>query len=303
LSGPLYFRYSGLTIESGVDIHDLAPFAVPPLPQPDIRIESAVFSPKLPSNDKVINSGREVWLVVPDVIVFKIADGKTIIVYSLPGVPPRQWQPFLLGSAWNALCLQRGLLMLHAAVVGGSHGAYAISGPSGAGKSTTAAQLTSYGMSLLSDDLCRVEPRLAEPFVYPSVPRMRLWGETVRALGIDPSGLPRVLDGRDKYLVQSASTPIAEPLPLRGIFLLEWGKPEVIRIRGLQALSYLVRNSTYRPRIIQQMGMEATHWEQCLRLLHAVPLYVFRRSKNSGLVNSASDLMSFLTSDCMDEAH
>lgn len=283
------YRHAGLSVDSAVEIPDWAAFAIPAAAEADVTVNLAAFDPASPDTDRVEDEGRVIWIGGPAIARFRVVGGRTITVHPLPGVAHRQWLPFLLGSAWNALCLQRGLLLLHASVVGGPDGAYAFCGPSGAGKSTTAARLMRRDLVLLSDDLCRVDP--GQPaLVHPSAPRLRLWADAVLALGNDPATLTRVLDGRDKYLLPADGRAEIAPIPLRGIFLLEWGAPRVERLTGLTGLSRLVRDATFRPWMIDAMGLTARHWEQCLALLRSVPLYLFRRPQDPASLHTATDL-------------
>lgn len=283
------YRQAGLNVDSAVEIPDWSSFALPPTPaaddtaaddtRADVTVAVAPFDPASPDTDRVEQDGRFVWIGTPPFARFAIVDGRTITVHPLPGQPPRQWLPFLLGSAWNALCLQRGLLLLHAAVVGGPDGAYAFCGPSGAGKSTMAAQQMRRNRALLSDDLCRVDPG-PPALVHPSAPRLRLWEDAVRAVGADPQTLSRLLNGRDKYLLPAQGRTLTTPAPLRAIFLLEWGPPSVQPLTGLTGLSRLIQDATYRPQMIAALGLTAQYWQQCLALLRAVPLYRLCRPRD-----------------------
>lgn len=283
------YHMAGLTIDSAVAVPDWTIFAIETDGPADVTIVMGEAMPAVPSDARGIDGVAVAWIIALEIAQFHIVAGRTITIHPHPDVPTRQWLPFLLGSGWNALCLQRGLLLLHASVIAGADGAVMFCGGSGAGKSTMAAHLVERGYRLISDDLCRIAPGPPAQ-VYPSAPRLRLWGDSLRVLGKTPEVLPRVLDGRDKYYL-AVERPGISPVPLRGIHLLEWGEPKLVRVAGLEALSALVRDGTYRPETIEAMGMTPRHWNQCLQLLQAVPAHVFRRPKDADRLADAVDLL------------
>jgi hypothetical protein len=280
---------SGIRLACGFEVPEWESFQVEPGGTDDVRIALAEAQPGLPASSCVLAEGRDLWLVISDFATFHVEDGRRITVFPEPNVPISQWQPFLLGTAWNALCLQRDILLLHASVVAKDKIALAFCGPSGAGKSSIAATLLREGYSLVCDDLCRVDPAPVAQ-VHPSTPRLRLWREMLALSGAVPEDLTRVLDGRDKFLLPVSGTGTA-PVPLHAVFLLEWGEPEVRRICGLDALKRLVGEATYRTEIVDAMGLSGRHWQHCLNLLRTVPLYALRRPRDTSRLDAAPALI------------
>ena len=78
----------------------------------------------------------EFLLNVPDGSRLFVKDGRTITYSRGPETGDRDLTLFILGSAWGALCYQRGLLPLHASAVIRDGKVHAFTGQSGAGKST-----------------------------------------------------------------------------------------------------------------------------------------------------------------------
>ena len=285
------YCYSGLWVETRIDIPDWAPFLVTPgSGQTQVRIEVAMADLAMPQQSAVLDNGKTVWIVVADVVAFKVTDGDHIIVYVASGSGVDRWLPMLTGTAWNALCLQRGLFLVHASVVCNAGGAMAFCGPSGAGKSSTAAALMARGLHLVSDDLCRISVARGS-CVYPAAPRLRLWADAARSFGFDPAVLTRELGGRDKYFLKPLGQVDSSPVPLRVIFLLEWGEPALVKIDGLNALKSFVGAATFRPQLIEQMGLVAEHWAQCLRLLQQVPVFILRRPRDFTRLGEALALL------------
>lgn len=280
---------SGLRLACGFDIPEWEIFRVEPGGAEDVRIALAEAHAGLPASSCALAAGRDLWLVISGFATFHVEDGRRITVFPEHGVPIGQWRPFLLGTAWNALCLQRDILLLHASVVSRDGIALAFCGPSGAGKSSMAATLLREGYSLVCDDLCRVDQAPVAQ-VHPSAPRLRLWREMLSPNGASPDGLSRVLDGRDKFLLPVAGTGTA-PVPLHAVFLLEWGEPEVRRIFGIDALKRLVGDATFRPEIVDAMGLSGRHWEHCLTLLRTVDVFLLRRPRDMSRLHVAPALI------------
>jgi hypothetical protein len=113
-----------------------------------------------------------------------IRAGREIVVTPTPDAGMREVRLFLLGTAWAALCYQRGLLPLHASAVQVGDHAVAFCGATGTGKSTLAAWLSERGYSLISDDRCRfdISPQ-GQALVYPSARRSKLWRDALEMFG------------------------------------------------------------------------------------------------------------------------
>jgi hypothetical protein len=117
-------------------------------------------------------------------------------------------------------------VVLHASAVIAAEGAIAFAGRSGAGKSTIAVRLAQRGCSLLTDDVVLIEDRREGPYVVPMEAPVRLWPNTLRAIG----GRIRVAQnvsgwrnrGRKRVLsaTEARISYARQPAPLRKLFLL-----------------------------------------------------------------------------------
>lgn len=232
----------------GLDIHsDL------PLPElhpgggrtdVEIRCRRGTLGGTPPEDDAVVtpDASRIVWT---DVGAFTVRGGRDILVEPLDGADDRQVRMGVLGPAMAALLQQRGVLALHASVVDVGGLGVAFIGESGAGKSTTAAALESRGHAVVGDDLAPVVLGPAGPQVFPGSPQLRLWPDSLTALGHDPASLPLLEPDREKRTrdVAARANP-RQPLPLVRVYLLDWG--EDVRITPLSprdAFVELLRHS------------------------------------------------------------
>ena len=135
------------------------------------------------------------------------------------------------------------------------------------GKSTMAAWLTARGYALVSDDLTRFDiPAQGQPTIYPSAPRLKLWRDALSALEWSSAELERDHFRADKFHLPLAEDGRQQPLPLRAIYLLEWGECNIIRLSGGTAVRRFVSAATYRGALLEPMGKMGAYWQQCLEL-------------------------------------
>jgi len=147
-------------------------------------------------------------LEVPGVASYLALDGTSITVDVAAGAGLDEVNRFLGGTPQAAAYLQRGMPVLHAAVVappdGG--GAIVIAGDSGSGKSTLAAALWARGFQVLADNLAPLAiDDQGSPVVLPAAGELILWPDAVDRLGLaqghptayGPEGRRRRFDASD----------------------------------------------------------------------------------------------------------
>lgn len=201
---------------------------------------------------------------------FAVWDGRRIVVDAGPGASPRDIWLYLSGTVMGALALQRGRLPLHIAALDIGGVAVAVTGPSGAGKSTLAALMQKRGAFILADDMCVVDVgEDGRALARPAPRRIKLWADSLRLLGIDEVGLPRIADTIDKFsLPIQPVAPAREGLALRGLYILNPGGSPAVEIqplRGPRAVAAVV-GAVYRWPLAVAMGRGAEVFEQCARL-------------------------------------
>lgn len=225
--------------------------------------------------------GGDALLTVPRTARYLIRNGQEIMVDPLTDASGRAVRLFLLGSALGILCHQRGLLPLHANAIRVGAGAVAFSGPSGAGKSTLAAHFQRRGYPVLCDDVCVTSfDGAGTAIAWPGPPRLKLRAEAASAFGYQQATLEPGIEGEDKYHLPIAPTAIADPAPLRRLYLLARageGEPAGIVLRTGGAALEAVMANTYRGMHLAPMGLAERHFRQCLALLAQVEVYTFTR--------------------------
>ena len=285
---PRRYVHSGLAVTSDISLPELEPSGGET--SPDIRVVLDPACGALEQREERIEPGR-CRFTVPATASYDVRGGREITIRPAPAAAREAVRLFLLGSAWAALLQQRGSLAMHAAAVQVDDGAVAFCGPRSAGKSSTAAWLLRHGHAFLSDDLCRVDVADDHARVYPSAPRLKLSGDAIEASGWTTRGLSRELPSSEKFHIPWRGRRAREPLPLRTIYLLEWGSPGASRLTGVAALRRFLRAATYRPGLLEPATALARHWELCADLVRRVPVWELRRPRSwSGLDRTMRDL-------------
>jgi hypothetical protein len=157
--------------------------------------------------------------------------------------------PVLQGPGLAAALHQRGVPVLHGAVIATDSGAILLIGAPGAGKSTTAASLVRHGFALMSDDVAPLRMSPDGILAESGYPRLRLFAASARAAGWS-ADLPRLFADDilgDKRFVDLDAEFCAEALPLAGIYFLRGrdaslASPRVEPLASRAATAMLMQN-------------------------------------------------------------
>jgi hypothetical protein len=196
----------------------------------------------------------------------------------------------ITGPALGVLLHQRGLLALHASAVAVAGKAVAFLGAAGWGKSTMAAVMHRRGHNLLADDITAVEPSTGRSWVYPAFPQLKLWPESIIALGDDPAALPRLVHNREKRSRRTTRGFSSVPLPLKQIYVLAEGRTQEIEpLQPQQALMELVGHS-YVSRLLEYVGASA-HFLRCASIAKAVDMRTLKRPRSLCSLSQVAQLV------------
>ena len=211
------------------------------------------------------STGGEFWLNVEQVARYWIRHGREILIEPYPEADEASIRVYLLGSAIGALLFQRGLLLIHGNAIEVDGGCLVCVGDSGAGKSTLAAAFLQQGHRLLADDVVPVD---ADGLATPGFPRIKLWGDTARQLGMETEGLRRIMPDMDKYHVPLGQRFCDSPLPVKWVYVLQaWDRDEF----ALQPFDGMARfeplhENTYRVHFLEAMALKPKHLMQVAAL-------------------------------------
>lgn len=290
-----YLAY-GLSIKSCIALPELATGAEC---EPDLVVSCAKVVTPSAETDRVEHCA---W-ATPDglcmfwqgVGIISVLNGKAIVLDPTPEVEESRLRLFILGAAMAVLLHQRGLLVLHASAVALQGSAVVFLGNKGWGKSTLAAVLAQRGHSVISDDVVALgKDADGGPTLLPAFPQIKLWPNSVEALGGNPEDLPRLSTLFEKRHYDVTTQFARTPLPLKCIFLLGIG--ETVRVDPVQAqdaIVELIRHS-YSARFAVHLlsGKEGgRHLMQCSALARRVPICRLERPADLSLLPDAARLV------------
>ncbi len=213
--------------------------------EPVVTIPLAGALDSVPEHDSLPEwcavDGDYVHLGWQGVGTFRLGDGEILVIPD-PIATPERIRLFLLGAVMGVFLHRRGLMTLHGSAVAMDKGAVAFIGPKWSGKSTTAAILVDRGHRLVTDDIVAIEMGSSEPAVCSGFPQIKLWPDSLAAIGQDSSEIPQLHPDFEKrdYRVDSM---FADPsVSLNSIFLLEPADELAIeRLEPAAALPELIR--------------------------------------------------------------
>lgn len=297
------YRVFGLAIRSDIPLPEL--FEAESAGEADVSIRIGPVADKDCEPGLRVDGGA-LLLTIPEIARYRIQDGCEIIVEPEPLAPERNVRLFLLGSAFGALLHQRGLLPLHANAIEIDGKAVAFMGESGAGKSTLAAWFHDEGYRIIADDVCVVGfSDEGAAVAHPGLPRLRLWDEALEASGRSAADFPQSYiadDSSKKFDVAVGRAGAVErELPIGAAYLLERAdKFEIQPLNGIEAAEAVFAH-TYRGGFVSAAKSELSHWNACLRLVRAVPLFrLVRPWSLPDLGDHISAVLEHIRQECPD---
>jgi hypothetical protein len=277
---------------------------LPPHPQeagnPDVTIH--MLPPAQPASETPANGSYEVRagsfrLTVPGVALYRVEEGRRILIEPLPDVPLEKVRLFLLGSAMGALLYQRGIFPLHGSAVETPWGGMIFVGTQGAGKSTLAAQFHAKGYRLLSDDVCAILPTPEGLQILAALGHFRLCPDAYERLGSPQGGRFDV----DKFVVPMGGGYCPYPVPLTAIHILRFPGSEASSAEGFPALEVLtgfervhsLLENLYRPQYLKGQETQGDLMRMAGLIAQKATMAVVTRRRNPEEVEG---LVGFLES-------
>jgi hypothetical protein len=297
-------RISGLAVRAEMELPGVIPAAVP-AGKEDIRIRRRPVAERLEkataSGEDWDMDGRRFLLRLPGIGRLLASDGCNLDIDTEPGADPAEAMPFLLGTVFGALLLQRGGFVLHASSVAFGGRAWVFCGHRGIGKSTLAAALCQAGCTFVNDDVCRIEPDGTErPVVWPDGRRLKLLDESIAGLDLEGWRRDVVQRGIGKYYVEPCGPQADRPVPVGAIYILNdegpAGEASIVQLRALDAAQCLL-NESYRPRLALGIGQSGSHVTRHVTvtaaiLAHAPVFQLSRLRALNRLPGTAAELLA-----------
>ncbi|MFO7658950.1 MAG: hypothetical protein R6W78_17965 [Bacteroidales bacterium] len=282
---PYRYKAFNLNVFSQLPVAGLAEHACE---QPDIIIRKGVIPEELthPLNKGVLfqASADEFLLKVDGLAKFYVQKGETITVEISDKDSGDDISAFILGTVFGALLHQRRLLPLHGSAVLYKDKGIVFSGSSGAGKSTIAAAFIEKGAKLLADDISLIGFNDNKAQVIPAFPGMKIWEDSLKALGKKPDEYNPIRKNLKKYLYPVPKFHTKEAA-LSHIFIMSAHNLdtfEITNLRGIEKFNAL-KNNTYFFRGMNKTGILEKHFQLCNMLAPKVKIIRIVRP-NSGFM-------------------
>lgn len=294
------YRAYGINISSAVQLPDL----IKTESAPDVQIRYGKVAESLPFETLLVNGkvferpgfkiqvSEEVMCIRWERVgTFLVHGGSEVVVEPEPDIPEEDLQPFLTGPVLSVLLHQRGFFVLHASAVVIGEAAVAFLGAKGDGKSTLAAHLQVRGHRLLGDDIVPVYLEDDCPVVVPGFPRVKLYNDSITAVGGDPLDFPLIHRFVEKRSFRHPDSFSREPIPLHSLYILSEGDNVGLeRLGQASAFIELTRN-TYVNRYLNALNAETKHFQQCQQLVSKLPVWRLDRPHDFSVMNEVCELL------------
>lgn len=258
-------KYSvfGLVIESELALPELSPADGPA----DVsivfgRVPAVLAAPRVRTPWYEAAKGQFL-LKVDGVARYHVADGSVITIEPHLAAQKKDIRVFLFSSVFAALLQQREYLVLHGSAVVIAGKGVVLAGHSGSGKTAIALALHDKDCHFITDEICAISRQNGKTVVYPGLPELHVWQDTLVKENREVSGYQPIRHGLGKYAVPVDDRFCAEAVELSNIVLLmnhNRDKVDWQLIKGGAKFENLLRNS-YQPDVAKTMADKARQFQ------------------------------------------
>jgi len=233
---------------------------------------------------------NEFLLDVDKVARYYVKNGNEIIVDTKKKQVDKEIRLFLLGSAFGALFIQRGLLPIHGSAVKFGNRATMFTGQSGVGKSSIASFFMQKGFQVLTDDICVINENLE---LNPGFPKMKLWHDMVENLNLKKENLSKVRDDMQKYHLPIENQFYSKPIKPERLILIQTKNSTSFEIEELSGIKKFnaIKNNTYRYRFVGGLEKRSEHFKILNNLLPEIKVYRISRPQSPIMLKEFSDFL------------
>lgn len=265
-----YYKVYGLKVESEIELKEL--WEIKQVDNCEVKITLDKIVEEI--EGKKIND-KEVFFKIKDLGIFKIKDGKEIVVDIFENYDKRKLNNFILGTSFGALLIQRENIAIHGGTAVLNNKGIIIAGDMGAGKSTLTTAFRIKGFKLLSDDVSVVKRKENRINVYPAYPQQKLCEDSLLNLGMKIQDFNVIDPIKNKYGLEGHEGFLNNKKELAGIFVLEKGevsKVQLEEIIGIQKLNIILKN-IYRVEFLRERKLSKEFYEESLKLAQYIPVF------------------------------
>lgn len=231
-----------------------------------------------------------------NVATFRIDRGERILITAAPQIPNTYVAATLVGAPMGMLFMQRGFLVMHAAVVELQGKVILFLAESGGGKSSLALSILAADGRLISDDLAVIEHiGNAAPIVLPAFPSMKVDSVVAESFGLDLTKLREMLPGAHKKWHQVKEEQFcSSSLPVDMLVIPTWSNGD-IRLEKLSAGDAFIQilPHVYGPAPRTKYVKEARDtFFQTAHIVETTPCYRLARPHDLGRMSEVASLFT-----------
>jgi len=263
---------------------------------PKFLSDVSITHAPLPAELKGATAGGILWqiasgsflLSVPYVARYQVTAGMSITIDAEPNASVTMVDHHLRMLPLAALLYQRGMLAFHAAAVANDQGALLLAGDSGSGKSTLLAKMLQLGWTMLADELAIVGLNMeGQPVVYPTIPRIALWPDSCKKLGIDSTSLHHADANRREFIPQAFQVAV-NPQLLCGINRLNIHSKSDVELEELTGSDRfrVVGALLYNSHVAEALCNKAEFLTSAAAVAQSTPISILRRPRGEWSVES-----------------
>ena len=238
-------------------------------------------------------AGDAYLLRFPELADFEVsADGSTVIAHPAPGTDESTVEHLYINQMMPLALSRQGRPAYHASVVTVPGGAVAFLGETGMGKSTLAASFALGEATFLTDDALLIEEIDGGCLAMPSHASLRLWEDSVEALGSEANPLadPVSYSTKARLLAGDALAYTDEPQPLLAAYVLEQHDTTDVTINALTGLDrYMAWLGNSFLLDIEDDDLLSQHFEWTHRISGAVPTFSLDYPRDYGILQKVQD--------------
>ncbi|HBS85742.1 MAG: hypothetical protein A2W91_13435 [Bacteroidetes bacterium GWF2_38_335] len=220
-------------------------------------------------------------LKIRNIASFFVENGNLITIEAGENTEEKSIRLFLLGSAFSALLMQRGLFPVHGSAIDINGAGLVVSGLSGAGKSTLAMGFINKGFKILNDDVCVISFAEEQPQIMPGFPHVKLWADSIRNFGKEPSQYERIRENIEKHRLEITNSFLPKPVPFKILIVLGVKNSEGIEIEEIKGVEKfnLLRKNTHRFQYVDGLLKQQDHFTAIGKMANKLKIFTVQRPR------------------------
>ncbi|MCW5960592.1 MAG: hypothetical protein KIS76_10560 [Pyrinomonadaceae bacterium] len=218
-----------------------------------------------------------------------VSGGARVVVEPDSDTLEEDLHPFLTGPVLAVLLHQRGFFVLHACAVEINGAVCAFMGAKGFGKSTLAGHLIKRGHRLISDDIVPVFFENSKAVIYPGFPRVKLFEDSIAAIGESPNSFPLVHRFITKRAMRWDKDFQSGQTGLDAAFVLDESPSLLIEKLGAADAFIEISKNTHLNRFLAATGCSERYFDLTKRFVSDVPLFRLSRPFDLEQMNAVAD--------------